>query len=503
MKYLAAFFLLIFTFSCSHSPTVNKVSLSGETHSISPVFMGVNGNLMAFDQPWSNPGLIRAFKKLGTPLLRYPAGTIGNYWDWEKGGLDESVAEKDMIKWVVAQNLHKSPKRYKLENLAKIVNSGTTPIFMLNMLTKDLEHALNGLRTADSLGMPVKYVELGNELYFNLPLESHVYPTPEDYGRTCREWISAIKKEFPEAKCAILGSNRNVKARDTNWTQRALSTCTNADAVIFHQYAPMGIDGQKEKRNATAGEEGKSDIRKGPEDIAGHQKWELNLLKDPYAYGNIIGTASHAAGKVSELNVPEDMEIWVTEFNVRDDNGALRGTWANTMALAAWYRVFLDHQQVKLTNYHNLIGGTFPAIYTNRNGFSHIKHQKLASEPWSFSASGVLLHILTNVLNGATSTEKLTFSSNIRLKNDAGETFEGLNGWVFRNGEKMTGLIFNISNAPMEVDLTDLPENYTARQYVSTLENYIFGMKSLEIFEVKNSSKIKLSPFSITSFSFN
>ena len=349
----------------------------------------------------------------------------------------------------------------------------------------------------------MKYIELGNELYFNLPLESKIYPTPEDYGRTCKEWIVEIKKEFPEAKIAVLASNRNAKARDTDWTRRVLSTCDNADAMIFHMYSPNGIDGQNEKKNVTAGEEGLTDKRVGPTNIAERQKWELGLLKDPFAYGNMIGLAYNTASKVEKLNVPEDMEIWVTEFNIRDDKGALRGTWANTMALAMWYKVFLDHPQVTVTNYHNLTGSLFPAIYNESNGLSHIKYGQLESKPWTFTAGGTLLHIIATTMNQATEIENLNFSSNIQLKNDAGESFDAVDGWIFRSTNKETGMLFNLSNSPMEIDLSGISTKYTGQQYISNLENYVMGTESLEIFEFKDKKIIKLAPFSITCFDFN
>jgi hypothetical protein len=503
MKNLINLIFLFALFSCSHQATVNKVELSGEAHKISDIFAGVNGNLVVFDKPWDNQMLLKSFQKMEVPALRYPGGTIGNYWDWEKGGIDESVPEDQMIKWVVEQGLQTSPNRYNLENLAKITKTGITPVFMLNMLSKGLDHSLKSLRTADSLGIPVKYIELGNELYFNLPFESRVYPTPEDYGHTCKEWIIEIKKEFPGAKFAVLASNRNAKPRDTNWTQRVLSTCDNADAMIFHMYSPNGIDGQKEKNNVTAGEEGLSDKRIGPTEISERQKWELELLKDPYAYGNMIGMAYKTASKVKKLNVPENMEIWVTEFNIRDDYGALRGTWANTMALAMWYKVFLDHPQVTLTNYHNLTGDLFPAIYNESNGLSHIQYDQLQSEPWTYTAGGTLLHIIAKTINRATEIENLRFSSNIQLKNDLGESFDGIDGWIFRGNNSESGMLFNLSNSPMEINLSGITSKYTAQQYVSNLNNYIMGTKSLEIVEFKDKKIIKLAPFSITCFDFS
>ncbi len=63
-----------------------------------------------------------------------------------------------------------------------------------------------------------------------------IFPTPEDYGKTSKIWIDSIKAEFPDAKCAVIGTTINRKSRHKNWTERVLNYASNADAVTWHIY---------------------------------------------------------------------------------------------------------------------------------------------------------------------------------------------------------------------------------------------------------------------------
>ncbi len=53
------------------------------------------------------------------------------------------------------------------------------------------------LRAAQDLGMPIRRIELGNEIYLNTPVLVRRFPTPQAYGRTATRWIHAIKRKFP------------------------------------------------------------------------------------------------------------------------------------------------------------------------------------------------------------------------------------------------------------------------------------------------------------------
>ena len=58
---------------------------SGSPRTVTPDFFGLNGNNVQERLRWDRDDLGAALSSLGPGLLRYPGGTIGNYWDWRTG----------------------------------------------------------------------------------------------------------------------------------------------------------------------------------------------------------------------------------------------------------------------------------------------------------------------------------------------------------------------------------------------------------------------------------
>ena len=434
-----SFLLVIFFIANSCSENLILVT-KGSSKAIYPDMIGVNGNLTQYDAPWENDSLVEIVRNLGINNFRYPAGSLGNYWDWDSGWIDREVPDSLMIKWVYEQGLTESNKTYTLENFAKGQKTlGFTPVFMLNMLSKDLGHSVRNLLKAKDLGLPIKYIELGNELYFNLNFEMSVYPTPEDYGRTCQIWIDSLKSHFPNAKYAIIGSYIERRERHTDWTNRALKYCTNADAITFHKYSPAGIDGRLEKKRISAGTEGVSDAttatRVSPFDNpTDTQEWEIGLLKNDSTYANFLSTAENSAKYYSKINAPQGMEIWATEFNMRDDQSALRGTWANALNVSKYYDVFLN-SPVSLTNIHNVGGNLFGQFYSDENQLSHIKWKDLKPKPYTLSPGGITTSLYAQASKEMTSVTYLDFSEMPTLTDDRGNSVETLAGWLFESDQ--------------------------------------------------------------------
>jgi|GEM_PF-2610569 len=88
---------------------------------------------------------------------------------------------------------------------------GSTPIFVLNILSDNLQSQLEMLRQAHHIDLPVQYIELGNELYFSTADFQNRYPTAGDYARAMNTWNDSLTVQFPDAGIAVAG----VKVNDT------------------------------------------------------------------------------------------------------------------------------------------------------------------------------------------------------------------------------------------------------------------------------------------------
>ncbi|QLE02195.1 hypothetical protein HX109_11745 [Galbibacter sp. BG1] len=481
--------LLFTVFSCSTAPT--STLKNGPFKSFNPDFIGVNGNLTGFHEPWSNDSLVAAVSKMGVKTVRYPGGTIGNYWDWDIGWIDQEVEDSLMIQWVVENELKNSKNRYTLENLAELYKkTGIKPVFMLNMLSKDLAHSKRNLKKADSLGLPIEYVELGNELYFDIPYPLLKYPTPEVYGDTCQKWIDTLKKEFPNAKFAIVGNYLKRHDRQIDWTKRVLSTCHNADAVTFHKYNPSGLDGSKERNKISAGSEGFADettaTRKAPKNIAKRQKWELEQLKDEKAFNNMLTNIQFSLESYKKTQIPKDLSGWSTEFNMRDDNSVILHSWSQTLLVSAYYLAFLE-RDVEITNIHNLIGPLFGVLHTNKTTFNHLKNEKRTSKPYQFSAGGLAVNLFSQAIQNASLGAPIEIDNNTFLRDDRNNTYDALQGWSFKseNGEVRT-IVINYSDNGHTLKLPKNNSLINARSYYASVATPITeGFESIEQRDLK------------------
>lgn len=469
----------------------------GASRAISPNFIGFNGNLTGLDRPWNRSELMEAFEKLHPGNFRYPAGTLGNYWDWDRGWLDTTVSKDHLISWVVEQGLMESSNRYPLENLAKMHGATEVPIvFMVNMLTKDLNHAIRGLQRARELGMPIRYIELGNEFYFDLPLETQKYPTPEDYARESARWIEALEEEFPDAKFAVVGGGPEKTDRNRNWTRRVVEHVPEADAITVHSYTPFGV---ADRFRSEAVAEEYADEGDVEQKTVEQQRRELEAIRTPEGYATMMATAYKAAKKPSAYELPEGMEVWMTEWNVRADTSALRGTWANALSTMVFYHAFLEDDRINLSCYHNLIGPLFPAILTGEDDYAHVKTRGVETAPWALSAGGLASSLYGSVMTGHTTATHLTFDQAPMLRHEGAEV-PALFGWTFEGGEGgERGLIVNLTGEMRMIQLgAAIPEGTGYRQISADLAAYVVGTRNLKEGTGSVVDALQLEPHSIT-----
>ncbi|GAB5562202.1 MAG: hypothetical protein SynsKO_38490 [Synoicihabitans sp.] len=471
----------------------------GLARPIAPDLLGINGNLMSLPGASTNEDFLDAFRQTHAGLFRYPAGTIANTWDWDIGGLDPTVPDEDLITWVrQLDRTGNPPHPHGIPEIARIYReTGATISFVLNMLSRDLEHSLRGLRAARAAGVPIRYIEMGNELYFNLPLESRIFPTPEEYGRVCSEWIRAIKAEFPGVQCALVAGGKPHKARSKNWIERALSTCPEADAIVVHVYTPSGLAGPARK-NFTAGTEALVDHdRTLP--LAERQRQELAKLNTPEGIARVMATAYSAAAKVQEFNTRTSMPIWLTEWNLRDDEAAFRGTWAHTLFTATMFHGLLENPAIEITHYHNVMSPIFGAFYRTAEELDHVVIKDLKSQPWHLTAGGLALQFFARTTTGRVGAEPLNLPSAGTLES-AGMTAPTSFGWRFRQAGGSTAIILvNLGEKAQTVATRELsPAGVPVETYSAPVDHYIESNDSVAAQPSTLGDTLSLPPFSVT-----
>jgi hypothetical protein len=312
------------------------VRAAGAYHRLPPAYAGFNAPFRRNAWQARSPRLHRAVAALTPGAIRVFGGTTANYWDWRTGKLVDARGVPPRIRRVAREM---SP--IHLSDWADLVgDANAIPVFDLNMVTSTLPDQLAMLRAADRLGMPIRRIELGNELYYRAPLVTQAFPNAAAYGRTATHWITAIKARYPKAQVAAVGFGYPSAddRRQARWDHAVRRTLHGEDALTFHAYWPASRD-----RTLSGAE------------LANELAAPLRLLRSLRSAG------------LSRL--PKGVEAWVTEWNLWHRAG-YRGTWANGLADAAYLLGLLGEPAVGQEDLHPLVHSQpQAALFGNPSGF--------------------------------------------------------------------------------------------------------------------------------------
>ena len=185
--------------------------------------------------PKLSEGLLQSAASLKPKLIRYPGGTVSKTWDWKTGTTYKR--KKDVA--------------HSLTDLKQMTDATDAEvIFVLNTISSSLEDQIEMLKTVRSMGIPVRYIEMGNEHYLgkggNLDDSGKhqdnvkAFPTGKAYAQMVNRWAGVLKQAFPEAKIGItmLGRKARGASRQCNWNHDILSVIDKRlfDAYIYHVY---------------------------------------------------------------------------------------------------------------------------------------------------------------------------------------------------------------------------------------------------------------------------
>jgi hypothetical protein len=243
-----------------------------------PRFYGVNFDLAGFET-FAHTDVGRLLALLQPSTLRWPGGTEADFYNWHTG-LD-------------TEKPYRAP--FTLQELAAACRaSGAVPIFDLNVLTPanraNPADQVAMLEEAQRLGLPVRYVEVGNELYANGPGFAQAYPDGSAYARTVSIYVQALHRAFPGVKVAADAVAIPQDPRQEAWDKELLEGATGAgapDAYVLHFYPGLYLKhlsaGKLAELFANA-ESSVAELRKIASGLGGKPVWltEYNF-RGPYS----------------------------------------------------------------------------------------------------------------------------------------------------------------------------------------------------------------------------
>ena len=390
-----------------------------------------------------NPTLLRAAAALHPMVLRYPGGTLANYWDWRTG-------------WFVGHDLpnhlrwtkHRTHVPYTLSRFKAIVDAtGAFPVFDLNLLTSKLSDQLSMLYQAQNLGLPVRYVELGNEFYLSKTGYKARFPTPQSYALRARRWATAIHHLFPKAHVAAVGfwhvPGQRPAPRAAQWNAN-IGPLAEVQAVTMHDYAPPARFIPRAM-------------------LQGHLDASAIPLLLGLPFQAVRGLDESRDGlPVSLAHLP----IWVTEYNLgplrlggHPYPDAIDALWVHGLYNATLGLLLGQNPHVRMVLVHALIGSPMFSVLQIRS-------------PYRRSASGYTLSLLYRSAKEATSLQILGFTPEPMaypiplLRSGRMPPYPTLLGAVFQGPRSQRAVLINLSSQPRTLDMGKLlggPFHYRER----------------------------------------
>ena len=253
-----------------------------------PYLFGVNSLLGAMTNlAYDDPSLVAATRAIGAGALRYPGGTLANFWSFAQAGYAREA--KRSYSWITAWDRTDrappetfTPRRFwDNAGSASAGAASTGPVWVLNVLSLTLQEQLAEVELLRRQNLPVARVEIGNELY-NSPEK---FPKALDYMKAVLPVIQKVRELFPDALIAVVGTHDNRGGWNTDLAEYA----EHFDAVTMHPYEP-----QKCAAQAWGG---------GDQEKSAVAAW---------GEGSIRKLRAQARSAMGDLN----KQIWLTEFNV-------------------------------------------------------------------------------------------------------------------------------------------------------------------------------------------
>ena len=331
-------------------PTV-KVTAAGPVRTVTPTLLGLNG-VNTTGPLWDSASFDSVLRKFSPGVIRYPGGTVANYWSWPDGWFQPGEWPGEPAKAVndtlpvfgdrPGRSGGRAAVRPEHRDLDGAVGSAADN-------TAQLDQQLQALRSAAGDGLPVTMVELGNELYQSGYISTgpdgqdytERFPTAADYATQMNAWISALHSAFPGVKVAAVATDANdvigVAPRRSSWNATVLPLLKGEDAVTIHDNLRV------------------SDASSAP----------ATVLAYPYLHFQKL--------KAHELALfhSDQLPVWVTEFNLADvtPGHVFQGTWLHGLFVAAQALLFTGDPDITYAGLDATIGTALAPIFSSTRGF--------------------------------------------------------------------------------------------------------------------------------------
>lgn len=435
-------------------PAPVRLRSEGPERALSGRMLGFNtpaNNVLPFEDPTFAP----AVRALGPQLMRFPGGTVSNYYDWRTGQLEVARGDNDaVVRNLFARVADKSraihPRGVHWDEFhAFAERAGAELIVLPNIETSSLENEAARFADMAAKGAVPRRIELGNEFTHALlmdPTTLKVFPDFETSRARMKAYLDAIRPYLrPDARVAFQAAGTYLhhppsrvgdgprERRETDWDDR-MRPEPWFDAVTLHLYpSASGVVSPEAARDLV-----------GNLDLI----YPAMIARADDGFDRVIGeTAARMPGK----------EIWVTEWGGYDRNAtfggltmAFTGIWLHQIVRAMLAQ--LRRPEVTVSTYHALfVRGDLGSVFRKDDAGGYVPVNSAGVLSWFFRATGGPDAHYQRVR--ADGSQRIAARGNI-----PGEGFRDVEAALFRQGRRRTLLVHNAWKTPRTLDLFGLAD---------------------------------------------
>lgn len=432
-------------------PEAVRIKAEGRERQLPSRMLGLNTPCV-YDIPYEDPKAVAAIKATAPNIVRFPGGTVGNYYNWRIGfmevpdGPGASVYRKLLINSSVPASKRLHPQGVFIDDWMKVVRELDADLVLNpNLETSTVDEQRAWFADMHRKGIVPRNIEMGTEFFLAMfmdPMTLAVVPDWPTTIRRTREYHEAFKPYLPkDAKIAVQSASSRFRHLDpmaspdklirheAEW-DRDMKPEPWFDAVTTHLYPGL---------EASAGP---GSLKRLPGDALPILGAMLARADDGYDR-TLSDTIAKMPGK----------EIWMTEWGPFESAQTLGGqpAYFNGMWLHMVTRAqmsMLRHPQLTMANCHaGFFRGDMMSGWVRDGQGGYIAINASTVLHWFFAASrGPDAHYQRLSVEGA---QRLSSQSTV-----PGERFWDVDACLFRQGRKRTLFVHNAWTAAKAVDLS-------------------------------------------------
>ena len=340
--------LILYTMVYDHDmpdTSVEALQIKIDTKSNTPLrkdLYGFNSNMMSGDYGYLDEDFVALAKALQPQTLRFPGGTVGNFYHWKISGFRQDEMNSTLSTQLNKRNRGNFDKLKKRRDgiisfddyMMLCQDLDITPIVVVNLWTGNPAESAAWVQYTMEKGYEVKHWELGNEYY--LPHYVKKFRTVEIYMNEAKKHALAMKAVNPDIKVSICATpvafhkeGFLIKSVQRKWDEKLSTYAAPTSSDWFDAYS-VHVYAYKAVKNV-----------------------EIDIMRR-YLFGWIHYECEEAMNYYQDLF--PDKEMWVTEWNIANPANRVANTQLHAMYVGDFFLKLLSYPHITHANFHVITG---------------------------------------------------------------------------------------------------------------------------------------------------